>query len=122
MSKQDRNRLPASAARDLRQRQTQAEQCLWACLRDRRLAGLKFRRQQRIANTPYVVDFFCCAGKLIIEVDGPIHAEQVGADLARQHEIEALGYRVLRFTNDQVLDNINNVLLAIGAVLDTKHS
>jgi very-short-patch-repair endonuclease len=106
----------------LRRRQTQAEQCLWACLRDRRLTNLKFRRQQRITNTPYVVDFFCATAKLIIEIDGPIHLDQVEADTARQHEIEALGYRVLRFTNDQVHDNIENVLLTISNALSPEHS
>ncbi|MCL4733112.1 DUF559 domain-containing protein [Patescibacteria group bacterium] len=102
-------------ARELRQRQTPTEEILWECLRDRRLDGLKFRRQHPIAHTNYVVDFLCYEKALVVEIDGPIHQQQAQADLARQHDIESLGYHVLRFTADQVTNTLEGVLIAILA-------
>jgi very-short-patch-repair endonuclease len=100
-------------ARELRGRQTPAENLLWQCLRDRRLAGLKFRRQHPVANTPYVVDFFCYEYRLVIELDGGIHSTQQEADAQRQAELEALGLRVLRFPNDLLYTHLEDVLTAI---------
>ncbi|MBZ0275775.1 MAG: DUF559 domain-containing protein, partial [Anaerolineae bacterium] len=100
-------------ARDLRQRETPAEDILWECLRDRRLAGLKFRRQHPIANTSYVVDFFCYEHKLVVELDGEIHQRQRSADTQRQQEIEALGLRVVRFANDAIFHDLETVLTTI---------
>jgi very-short-patch-repair endonuclease len=73
--------------------------------------GLKFRRQHRIG--PFVVDFYCVESRLVIEVDGPIHESQAHADAERQEYLEALGLQVLRFSNDEVLTNANNVFAAI---------
>ena len=102
-------------ARDLRRNQTDAERLLWGRLRARRLCGVKFRRQEVLG--PYVVDFACLEPKLVIEVDGGQHAEQAPNDAARTGYLEALGYRVIRFWNDEVLRNPDAVLDEIGRVL-----
>jgi very-short-patch-repair endonuclease len=106
-------RAMVQIARDLRQRDTNSEIILWECLRSRRLGELKFRRQHPVAGTIYVVDFFNYEYRLIIELDGGIHDEQQVADAMRQREIEALGYRFLRFRNEQILDDLENTLMAI---------
>ncbi|MFZ4828919.1 MAG: DUF559 domain-containing protein, partial [Phototrophicaceae bacterium] len=90
-------------ARDLRQQETHAEDVMWEVVRDRRLQGLKFRRQHPIANTAFVVDFLCYEAKLILEIDGEIHLQQQVQDQQRQQALEDLGYRVIRFTNQEVL-------------------
>jgi very-short-patch-repair endonuclease len=102
-------------ARDLRRNQTDAEQLLWARLRARRFCGLKFRRQEVLG--PYVVDFACLERKVVIEVDGGQHAEQALKDAARTGYLKALGYRVIRFWNDEVLRDPDAVLEEIGRVL-----
>jgi very-short-patch-repair endonuclease len=82
-------------------------------LRDRRLGGLKFRRQVPIGS--YVVDFCCEHARLIIELDGGQHAERNAQDAERTAELDAHGYLVLRFWNDDVLNNIDGVLEMIIA-------
>jgi very-short-patch-repair endonuclease len=99
-----------NVARQLRRSQTDAERKLWFCLRDRRLHGLKFRRQAEIDS--YVVDFLCAEAKLIIEVDGGQHAASA-ADTERTRTLESNGYFVLRFWNHDVLQNLDGVLEAI---------
>jgi len=79
---------------------------LWFALRDRRLAGFKFVRQEAIGS--YIVDFVCRDRKLIVEVDGGQHVESV-RDLKRDAELAAEGYRVLRFWNSDVLKNNTNL-------------
>ncbi len=106
-------------ARNLRQRLTPAEEMLWLCLRNRQLEGLKFRRQHPIEQTAYVVDFLCYEARLVIELDGGIHAQQVDDDALRQANIEAQGYRVLRFSNDQVQNHLEDVLTAILTATST---
>lgn len=102
-------------ARDLWQRETSAEVLLWEALRNRRLGNLKFRRQHPIANTAFVADFFCYEHRLVIELDGSIHQEQSTQDNQRQQAIEEAGYKVIRFTNDQILDQLEDTLLTILA-------
>ena len=98
-----------STARRLRRNQTDAERILWLKLRDRRLNGLKSRRQVPIDR--YVVDFFCADAHLVIEVDGGQHAT---ADETNQTKVlEAMGYPVLRFWNNEVHENIDGVLESI---------
>jgi len=97
-------------SRDLRQRETPAEDLLWEVLRDRKLANLKFRRQHPIPGTTYVVDFYCHQAQLVIEVDGGIHTIQKKADQERQATIESKGCCVIRFTNDQVMSDLASVL------------
>ncbi|MBI1258334.1 MAG: DUF559 domain-containing protein [Chloroflexi bacterium] len=106
-------------ARDLRQRQTSAEVILWECLRNRRLSGLKFRRQHPIAETTYVADFFSYEHHLVIELDGSIHDLQQAADVERQYDIEALGYSVIRFRNEQIFSDLEDTLIAILKSVDT---
>lgn len=84
-------------ARELRWNMTDAERKLWAALRRRQILGYRFRRQQPIG--PYIADFFCPEAKLIIEVDGSQHGEELQAldDKRRTEWLEKNGYRVLRF-------------------------
>jgi very-short-patch-repair endonuclease len=100
-------------ARRLRRDQTDAERALWFRLRDRRLNGMKFRRQMPIKA--YVVDFCCEATRLIVELDGGQHSEHVAEDAKRTAQLEAYGYLVLRFWNNDVLSNIDGVLETIVA-------
>ena len=97
-----------ASARELRRRSTEAERLLWDHLRNRRLAGLKFRRQHPLG--PYIVDFYCAAHRLIVEVDGPIHAYTQEQDTIRSEWLDRYGYRVLRFTNEEVLYSLESVL------------
>jgi very-short-patch-repair endonuclease len=106
---QHRDNVPA--ARELRERQTPAEEVLWEALRGRRLAGLKFRRQHPIG--PFVVDFCCPDRRLAIELDGTVHATQGEHDAEREALLVAAGYRVLRFPNEAIRDNFPAVLEAI---------
>jgi very-short-patch-repair endonuclease len=98
-------------ARELRQPQTPAETKLWACLRNRQLGDFKFRRQHPIDR--FIVDFYCAACRLVIEVDGDSHAEQVEYDQARTEWLNDRGYRVIRFTNRDVFQQLDAVLEAI---------
>jgi very-short-patch-repair endonuclease len=93
-------------ARRLRRDQTDAERVLWFRLRDRRLNGLKFKRQVPIDK--YVVDFCCAEARLIIELDGGQHATRDESN--RTAVLEAMGYLVLRFWNNDVLQNRDGVL------------
>jgi very-short-patch-repair endonuclease len=107
--------LRVATARKLRRNQTGAERELWFRLRDRRLRGLKFRRQVPIGN--YVVDFCCESARLIIELDGGQHAERSAVDAKRIADLEAQGYLVLRFWNNAVLGNMDGVLESIVGTL-----
>ncbi|MBN8969297.1 MAG: endonuclease domain-containing protein [Rhizobiales bacterium] len=102
-------------ARRLRRSQTDAERTLWLRLRDRRLAGWKFKRQMPIDR--FVVDFCCTDGKLVIELDGGQHAVQTSQDAGRTQTLSAMGYLVLRFWNNDVLTNIDGVLETILSTL-----
>mgnify|MGYP006359807025 CR=1 FL=1 len=106
----------ATIARMLRRGQTDAERKLWFRLRDRRLAGLKFRRQMPLGR--YVVDFCCESAHLIVEVDGGYHAEAFERDQAGTRAIEAMGYLVLGFWNNDVLTNTDGVVESILDTLD----
>jgi very-short-patch-repair endonuclease len=93
-------------ARRLRRDATKAEQKLWQYLRSRSLAGFKFVRQKAIG--PYIVDFVCREKRLVIEVDGGQHAEN-SRDAVRDQWLAERRYRVLRFWNNDVLENIEGV-------------
>ena len=105
--------------RKLRRDSTDAERLLWKLLRNRRLGGFKFTRQKPF--DPYVVDFYCCQGRLAIEVDGGQHAEpeQKVLDERRTEVLSKAGVRVLRFWNDQVLRETESVVNAIWVALQT---
>jgi len=106
-------------ARQLRRDQTDAEQKLWGKLRDRQLGGAKFRRQHPIG--PFVTDFCCAQRKLVVDLDGGQHAEDVASDQKRSRFLEERGYRVLRFWNYDVLGNTEAVLERIADALSDPH-
>ncbi|SDC93256.1 Very-short-patch-repair endonuclease [Sphingomonas sp. YR710] len=97
-------------ATPLRRDMTDVERKLWYALRNRELAGFKFRRQATIGS--YVVDFLCAEANLVVELDGGQH--DAAADAARTAYIEARGYRVIRFWNIDVNESFNGVLQAIA--------
>ena len=106
-------------ARELRKQMTPAERALWQRLRRNQLDGWHFRRQHPVGN--FVVDFFCAKARLVVEVDGPIRLKQQAYDEERTQLLEELkGYRVLRFTNDQVMNDIEGVLEEIRRALGEK--
>lgn len=94
--------------RQLRREQTRAELVLWQALRRRRVAGLKFRRQQAIGS--YIADFYCSQAQLVIEVDGESHSFTADKDENRDAYMKSLGLRVLRFSNAEVLGNLEGVV------------
>jgi very-short-patch-repair endonuclease len=103
-------------ARHLRCNQTDAERTLWFRLRDRRLGGWKFRRQFPIDR--FIVDFICTDAHLIIELDDGQHGIRSVADAQRTGILEAMGYLVLRYWNNDVMQNIDGVLEDIYAALE----
>ncbi len=98
-------------ARSLRSAQTEAEARLWRALRNRRLDGFKFRRQFPIDR--FIADFACIDAKLVVEVDGGLHAEQLDYDAQRTAVLESCGFHVLRFWNGEVFDNLDGVVETI---------
>lgn len=98
-------------ARELRQEMTPAETKLWQRLRANRLGGFHFRRQQIIGS--YIVDFYCHAVSLVVEVDGGIHLAQQADDHQRDLYLNNLGLTVLRFTNEQVEHKTDQVISTI---------
>ncbi|MFT4179711.1 MAG: DUF559 domain-containing protein [Thermomonas sp.] len=96
----------------MRHESTDAERKLWECLRAGRLDGLKFRRQHPVP--PYIADFCCVEHKLIVELDGGQHTPEV--DGIRTRQLEAQGWSVLRFWDNDVLLNIESVVEAIWNV------
>ena len=107
-----------SNARALRKNSTDVERLLWAELRDHRLSGAGFRRQVPIAN--YIADFVCHAARLVIELDGGQHFTdgQEAADERRSAIIEAKGFRILRFSNHDVIANRAGVLETIASAIE----
>jgi very-short-patch-repair endonuclease len=101
----------------MRQEPVLYERRLWKLLRDRRLAGLKFRRQFVIGG--YIVDFICFRHRLIVEADGPQHEDRT-ADAVRDQWLKAQGFRVLRFPNQQIENHAEQVIGAILAASEAK--
>lgn len=107
---------PASSfgkAKDLRHSETEAEKLLWEKLRNNQFGGFKFRRQHPISL--YIADFYCHKLRLIIEIDGEYHytKEQIPRDEERTKILEFNGIRVIRFSNDEILSNLEKVLKEI---------
>ncbi|MCO4091772.1 MAG: DUF559 domain-containing protein [Sphingorhabdus sp.] len=102
-------------ARDLRKQGAPAEIKLWQRLSKRQLDGFKFSRQIPIG--PYFADFVCRSARLVVEIDGPSHDVQVEYDCDRTEWIEGQGYRLIGFTNGDVMQNLEGVLVMIGQVL-----
>ncbi|MEO7727810.1 MAG: endonuclease domain-containing protein [Burkholderiales bacterium] len=103
--------LKNKTPRNLRARMTDAELRLWRSLRSRQMSGFKFRRQHPFGD--YVLDFVCLEHMLVIEVDGRQHVATKVVDELRTKKLLAAGFRVLRFWNNEVIDNIEAVKNAI---------
>jgi very-short-patch-repair endonuclease len=109
--------------RELRQRETPAEKILWSHLRNRKLSAYKFLRQYPICvsafghNLYYVPDFYCHKAKLVIEADGPIHLLKKEYDKNRDEVLTALNLTILRFDNNQILNDTQSVLSIIKEYL-----
>ena len=101
---------------ELRQNQTDAEQMLWRLLRSRQISAQKFRRQYPIG--PFVVDFCCFEKKLVIELDGGQHDENTDAVERRSACLREQGYRIMRFWNNEFMENSEAVLDEIARVLE----
>jgi very-short-patch-repair endonuclease len=106
---------PQARARELRRAQTEVERRVWLRLRNRQLVGVKFRRQVPIG--PFIADFAALDRKLVIELDGGQHLDSA-SDRARGAYLEKNGYRVLRFWNHEVLDDLEGVLERIRHALE----
>ncbi len=104
--------------RELRQESTEAEKLLWAELRNRKLNSLKFRQQHPLDK--FIVDFYCNEKKLVIELDGSVHDEKINKeyDEARTAMLAGLNILVLRFRNEEVINNMNDVLKKISDTAD----
>jgi very-short-patch-repair endonuclease len=100
-----------SFSRTLRKRQTDAENLLWRHLRGKQLEGLKFRRQHPIGK--YIADFVCLEKQLVLEIDGGQHSLEKDKDNERDDWLMSEGYRILRFWNNEVLENLQGVLETI---------
>ena len=102
---------------ELRKELTPAERKLWSVIRNDQL-GVNFRRQHAIGN--YIPDFVCIEKKLIIELDGSQHLEQQAYDQERTKQLNSLGYKVIRFWNNDVMKNMDGVIAAIIQALEDK--
>ncbi len=111
---------PTARARDLRLNATDAERRLWQHISARQVAGVRFNRQVPIG--PFICDFVSRSVKLVIEVDGGQHDWQAEDDARRTRFLETQGYRVLRFWNNDVLQNPEGVVLAIERALADRPS
>lgn len=105
-------------SRRLRKNMTKAERILWQQLRSHRLKGIPFRRQHPVANR-YILDFYCPQYKLGIEVDGSIHenSDIQANDELRTKILAAKGIRIIRFTNDTIINNIDEVITKLASIL-----
>ena len=106
---------PTRLTRHLRRNMTDVERLLWRRLRDRQIKGYKFRRQHPFRG--YVLDFVCLEAKVVIELDGSQHFDAQTHDAARTAVLEAAGFQLLRFWNNEVLSNIEGVLEVIWRAL-----
>ena len=111
------NSKTRTRAIELRKELTPAERKLWAVIRNDQL-GVNFRRQHAIGK--YIPDFVCIEKKLIIELDGSQHLEQQAYDQERTKQLNSLGYKVIRFWNNEVMKNTDDVIVAIIHALEDK--
>ena len=106
--------------KSLRKSQTDAESILWHYLRNRNFQNHKFRRQHTLCG--YIVDFVCLEKKLVVELDGGQHAEVIDYDSARTLKLEADGFQILRFWNNEIFNSMDSVLEVIyKALKNTPH-
>jgi very-short-patch-repair endonuclease len=94
---------------------TPQERLLWGQLRDRRLAGAKFRKQMWLAG--YIADFACTEARLVVEADGSQHVDDADYDVRRERAFASLGWRTLRFWNNEITENLDGVLTLIANAL-----
>ncbi len=118
MVKYNKN-LIKETVRKLRQQSTPSEKQLWNALRNRQFKGVKFMRQYPLTfeidgfKRFFITDFCCHEYRLVIEIDGKIHERQKDYDELRTYIIKRLGYKVIRFKNEEVLENLDSVLVNI---------
>ncbi|RMB54001.1 very-short-patch-repair endonuclease [Sphingomonas sp. PP-CE-3A-406] len=106
---------PTARSRELRVNMTQPERRLWECLSARKVAGIRFNTQFPIG--PFICDFVSRGAKLVIEIDGDSHGHSERADQHRTRYIETMGYRVIRFWNNDVMERLEGVVFEIERVL-----
>lgn len=113
------NPIILARAREMRQPQTPAEATLWRVLKNQKI-GYKFRRQHPIYR--FIIDFYCAHAKLLIEIDGASHLQpdQIEYDNARTEYLEEFGYKVIRFTNNDVRYNLNAVIGEILKMVESR--
>ena len=115
-------RIALVTCRELRERSTGAERILWDALRRRKLSGLKFYRQHPIFHDStglesyFVADFYCHEARVIVEVDGSVHDARLEADEDRTRILNALGLRVVRFSNERVTRDLRGVLAELQTI------
>jgi len=115
--------LAKARCRELRKRQTKAEEIFWSRVRNKQFQDLKFYRQHPLffdllgKETFYIADFYCHTKHLIVELDGSIHNKQKEEDKLRDKVVEYLGIKVVRITNKKVLENIDEVMKRISVIL-----
>ena len=107
-------------SRNLRNQSTLAEVLLWVQLNKKQRSGYKFNRQKPIGN--YIVDFYCSELNLVIEIDGESHYNKEVHDKRRQHYLESLGLRVIRFDDDQVKQDMDGVLSTLDSWIENNES
>jgi very-short-patch-repair endonuclease len=107
-----------AAAREMRREPTPAEAMLWEGLRAHRLGGYHFRRQHAVGR--FVLDFYCAAKRICVEVDGPIHDEQRERDAERDAVLAAYSIEVVRIANHDVLSNLASVLTRLHEIVDSR--
>jgi very-short-patch-repair endonuclease len=112
--------LAEKRARTLRNNGTDAEKILWQNLRGRQIGNAKFRRQHPIGN--YIVDFVSLEAKLIIELDGEQHHDQVVYDAVRDETLRAAGFRIIRLWNSDVFTNLAGVTATINDAIPVKQT
>jgi len=108
---QKSTKIKLALAKSFRKEMTLAEKCFWNACRKHQIANLHFRRQQIIDG--FIADFYCNDLKLVVEIDGGIHEEQKDYDKLRDQIINHHGIRVLRFSNEDVIKNMDNVIKQI---------
>jgi very-short-patch-repair endonuclease len=119
MNNHSYNKILRPFAKDLRGSMTKAEACLWKyALRARQMKGYSFRRQRPVLN--YIADFACLELNLVIEVDGYTHSldEIINKDLIKQKNLEEAGFHVIRFSDNEVLKDMKNVILRIESFIE----
>jgi very-short-patch-repair endonuclease len=105
-------------ARILRKRMTNCEILLWEKLRAKQILGLRFRSQHPI--NIFIADFYCHEARLVVEIDGEIHDDQIEYDDGREAEIEKYDIKVIRFSNNEVINNIDSVVNKIKAIVQER--